>query len=231
MNAIILAAGLGSRFKDFVSNSHKALLPILSIPNIERTIKFLQEANIFDIFIVTGHNAHLFEYLNDKYKCKIIYNEKYKEYNNIYSFFKISNYFENSYVIDADVVLYKNIFLEKLESSTYFLIHRLKREKEWVPIIDKMGIIRQIDVSNDDKPSLLGVSFWIGEDCYSIKKALSNYLESDILNNSKYYWDDIPRKLILTKKLAVRTLLLNDSDAGEMDTVEDYLSLLNYKKT
>lgn len=231
MNAIILAAGLGSRFKDFVSNSHKALLPILSIPNIERTIKFLQEANIFDIFIVTGHNAHLFEYLNDKYKCKIIYNEKYKEYNNIYSFFKVSNYFENSYVIDADVVLYKNIFLEKLESSTYFLIHRLKREKEWVPIIDKMGIIRQIDVSNDDKPSLLGVSFWIGKDCYSIKKALSNYLESDILNNPKYYWDDIPRKLILTKKLAVRTLLLNDSDAGEMDTVEDYLSLLNYKKT
>ena len=55
--------------------------------------------------------------------------------------------------------------------------------------------------------------------------------ESDILNNPKYYWDDIPRKLILTKKLAVRTLLLNDSDAGEMDTVEDYLNLLNYKKT
>ncbi len=158
MNAIILAAGLGSRFKDFVSNSHKALLPILSMPNIERTIKFLQEANIFDIFIVTGHNAHLFEYLNDKYKCKIIYNEKYKEYNNIYSFLR--------YLITLKIVMllmrmlcYIKIFLKKLESSTYFLIHRLKREKEWVPIIDKMGIIRQIDVSNDDKPSLLGVSF------------------------------------------------------------------------
>ncbi|OBW92038.1 protein licC [Gallibacterium genomosp. 3] len=231
MNAIILAAGLGSRFKDFVSNSHKALLPISSIPNIERTIKFLQEANIYNIFIVTGYNSHLFEYLHNKYKCKIIYNEKYKEYNSIYSFFKISNYFKNSYVIDADVVLFRNVFLEKLENSTYFLVQRSKKEKEWIPILDKTGIISQIDVSDDEKPSLLGISFWKENDSFLIKKELSNYLSIDTLSNPKYYWDDIPRKLIFTKKLAVKTFLLNDCDAGEMDTVEDYLNLLKYKNS
>ncbi|MFC0309003.1 NTP transferase domain-containing protein [Gallibacterium trehalosifermentans] len=227
MNAIILAAGLGSRFKDFINNSHKALLPISSIPNIERTIQFLQAANISNIFIVTGYNSHLFEYLIDKYKCNIIYNENYKEYNSIYSFSKIANFFADSYIIDADVVLFKNIFLEKLESSTYFLIQRAKNEKEWIPIMNENGSIQRIDVSNDHKPSLLGVSFWNKKDSFLIKEALPNYLTPDILSNPKYYWDDIPRKLILDSILNVRTLLLQDNDAGEMDTVEDYLNLLN----
>ncbi|MGC6396742.1 NTP transferase domain-containing protein, partial [Pasteurella multocida] len=55
MNAIILAAGLGSRFKDVTKKIHKSLLPINGIPNIENTIQNLIEAGIDDIYIVTGH--------------------------------------------------------------------------------------------------------------------------------------------------------------------------------
>ena len=47
MNAIILAAGLGSRFKDVTKTIHKALLPLKDgTPNIERTIEYLIDANI-----------------------------------------------------------------------------------------------------------------------------------------------------------------------------------------
>ncbi|OBX06524.1 protein licC [Gallibacterium salpingitidis] len=223
MNAIILAAGLGSRFKDFIRDKHKALLPINSQPNIERTIQFLHKANIYDIFIVTGYNAYLFDYLSLKYNCKIIYNEKYKEYNNIYSFLKISDFFSNSYIIDADVVLFKNIFLEKVNYSTYFLIQRETKGKEWIPIIGKDDFISRIDVSDIRKPSLLGVSYWIEKDSLLIKTELKKYLSTEILENPSYYWDDIPRKII--NQMNVKAFILEKDDAGEMDDIEDYLKL------
>ena len=42
MNAIILAAGLGSRLKDITQKTHKALLKVFDEPNIERTIKYYE---------------------------------------------------------------------------------------------------------------------------------------------------------------------------------------------
>ncbi|MDC9620357.1 NTP transferase domain-containing protein [Xenorhabdus sp. XENO-7] len=71
MNAIILAAGLGSRFKELTINNHKALLPINGIPNIERTIQYLKEFGINEIHIVTGHMSHLFDYLKEKHQCNL----------------------------------------------------------------------------------------------------------------------------------------------------------------
>ena len=92
MNAIILAAGLGSRFQDITKNNHKALLPIGGIPNVERTIQYLHESEIKDITIVVGHMHHLFNYLIDKYQVKLIYNDHYADYNNLYSFYQIFFY-------------------------------------------------------------------------------------------------------------------------------------------
>lgn len=110
MNAIILSAGLGSRFKEKTKNKHKSLFEINGIPNIERTIIYLHEAGIENIYIITGYLSEQFNYLKSKYNCHLIYNEKYKEYNNIYSFYLAKNFFGDSYVIDSDVVLFKNIF-------------------------------------------------------------------------------------------------------------------------
>ena len=96
MNAIILAAGLGSRFKDVTKTIHKALLPLKDgTPNIERTIEYLIDANIKDIYIVTGHLAYQFEYLRDKYNCHLINNHHYDKYNNIKNnqYYKKSNNF------------------------------------------------------------------------------------------------------------------------------------------
>ncbi len=110
MNAIILAAGLGSRFKDITQSTHKSLLDIHGTPNLERTLTFLRQANIDNIVIVTGYLHEQFEYLKKKYDCTLIYNEKYREYNSIYSFSLAQDFFNDCYVIDADVVLNRNIF-------------------------------------------------------------------------------------------------------------------------
>ncbi|NBI42277.1 NTP transferase domain-containing protein [[Haemophilus] felis] len=226
MNAIILAAGLGSRFKDITRKTHKALLPILGEPNIERTIKYLREANINDIYIVTGHLSEQFSYLKDKYGCHILYNEKYSEYNSIYSFHIAREIFNDSYVIDADVVLFKNIFLKSPRKSFYFVIERpYSDEKEWIPELDNNKKIINIKVSNEVKPSLLGVSYWQKKDCEKIKSELKNYLSNDLLVNSKLYWDNIPMNII--SDLDVTTSLISLEDGYEMDKWEHYQFIIN----
>ncbi|MDO5055522.1 MAG: NTP transferase domain-containing protein [Pasteurella oralis] len=226
MNAIILAAGLGSRFKDITKNTHKALLPIDRIPNIERTVKYLKQANIENIYIVTGHLADQFNNLHDKYGCHISYNEKYKDYNSIYSFAIVQEYFSNSYIIDSDVVLFRNIFLDAPETSCYFVVKRPESEdKEWVPIVNEEGKIIRIDVTNEPLPSLLGISYWAKSDSDKIKIKLKEYLYPNILSQSALYWDNIPMEIIA--ELNVRTVELSISDGYEMDNLIQYDFILN----
>ncbi|AKD37562.1 LicC protein [Pasteurella multocida subsp. multocida OH4807] len=225
MNAIILAAGLGSRFKEITQKTHKALLPIDNTPNIERTIQYLKQANINEIYIVTGHLSEQFDYLAEQYGCHLLYNAKYREYNSIYSFFTAKDYFSDSFVIDSDVVLFKNIFLTKPEKSCYFVVQRPESEdKEWVPILTAEGKVEKIEVTNKHLPSLLGVSFWADEDCRKIKSVLPHYLDHNTLSQSSLYWDNIPMKQM--KELDVMTKEVALSDGYEMDNVIQYEFIL-----
>ena len=58
MNAIILAAGLGSRFKDITKKEHKSLLKIGDKPNLERTIEYLTDAKVEKIIIGRLQTRH-----------------------------------------------------------------------------------------------------------------------------------------------------------------------------
>ncbi|AWK13332.1 NTP transferase domain-containing protein [Candidatus Fukatsuia symbiotica] len=221
MNAIILAAGLGSRFGYITKNNHKALLPIGGTPNIERTIKYLHEFGVTEIHIVTGHMSHLFEVLKNKYHCNLIYNNRYNEYNNIYSLYCAQKYFTDTLVIDADVVLLENIFLIS-DHSHYYVIQRKKsKNKEWVVCTTDEGIVDKILVTNKYKPSLLGVSYWIKEDCQLIKQKLLCYLQDEKhLINQKLYWDHIPISILQTLK--VKAFLIHKTAAAEMDNMDNY---------
>lgn len=220
MNAIILAAGLGSRFKDVTKKIHKSLLPINGIPNIENTIQNLIEAGIDDIYIVTGHLSEQFSYLKEKYKCKILNNEKYKEFNNIYSFYKAINHFGDSFVIDSDVVIFKNIFIGRPKTSLYFLITRPKSNKEeWIPIIKK-DKIDNIIVSNDYLPSLLGISYWSKSDAEKIKEHIRKFMAKNILLDNSLYWDNIPMQILSDLNVGYKELSIHD--AYEIDSIEEY---------
>jgi L-glutamine-phosphate cytidylyltransferase len=63
MNAIILAGGKSSSMYATGATVHKALLPIMGIPNIERTIMMLHDYHISDIIIAVSILNHDFDYL------------------------------------------------------------------------------------------------------------------------------------------------------------------------
>lgn len=220
MNAIILAAGMGTRFKDITKNNHKALLPIGGVPNIERTINYLREFGIKDISVVTGHMSKLFSYLEEKYGCRLIYNEHYQKYNNIYSLYCALEYFNDTLVIDADVVLFNNLFIESKNSCYYTILRPQSKDLEWVPVTNSEGRVTKIDITNKHRPSMLGISYWTSEACEHIKLEFDKYLDETILLNPKLYWDNIPIKLL--NEIFVTTYTIDSNEAGEMDTIENY---------
>lgn len=224
MNAIILAAGLGSRFGKESKRQHKALLLVNNEPNIERTIKFLYESDIENIYVIVGHLSSQFEYLENKYsKVKLIYNDFYKEYNNLYSFSLCLEHFGNSYVIDADTVLNENIFEER-DRSCYLTILREEKNKEWLPIVNDKNRIVEIEISERRDYSISGISYWIEADAKIIKKNYKKYLNEKNFTEKSLYWDNIPMELL--NELKIYNIPMKDNVLFEMDNYEEYLSII-----
>ena len=220
MNALLLAAGLGSRFKEITKHNHKALLPIGGIPNIERAIGYLHEADITDITIVVGHMAELFDYLKDKYQVRLVYNEHYADYNNLYSMAKALPYFSDTVVIDADVVLLDQVLCPMSQSAYYTVQRKAGPDFDWCPKVEN-GRVVAMDITDAYRPSMLGSSYWNAHDCEIIKAEIEQRLK-DSANylDPKKYWDNVPVDLLDVLNVGVHQV--DESLVDEMDTVENY---------
>lgn len=224
MNAIILAAGLGSRLKELTINKHKALFEVNGIPNIERTIKFLNELNIKEIYIVTGHLSEQFEYLKEKFDVTLIKNNNYKEQNNLSSFWLALPYFGNSFVIDADVVLLKNVLKIPITSVYFTTVRKNTNKNEWI-IKTKNNRVTKIEICNKKAPSLLGISFFVKKDAEIIKKHIEDLGKESFLDPKRYYDHAI---LDLLGDINMGFIDIDNSLVAEIDDIDD-LNELNFK--
>lgn len=220
MNAILLAAGLGSRFKDITKNNHKALLPIGGVPNIERTINYLHDFGIQDITIVVGHMAHMFDYLKDKYQVRLVKNDHYADYNNLYSMVQALPYLSDTIVVDADVVLLDQVFKKMTQSCYYTVQRKLSEEKDWCPRMEGNRVVA-MDITDEYRPSMLGISYWNSDDCVKIKAKIEEKMQDEAnYKNPKLYWDNIPVDLL--NEIDVTVYQVDEALVDEMDTVENY---------
>ena len=76
-NAVIMAAGLSSRFAPISYEKPKALICVRGEILIERQIRQLQEAGIKEIIVVVGYKKEQFQYLEKKLGVKVIENKEY----------------------------------------------------------------------------------------------------------------------------------------------------------
>lgn len=219
-NAIIMAAGLGSRFGEITRTRHKTLLPIGGMPNLERTVNYLLDAGITDITLVTGHLAESFGYLADKYPAlRFVHNGFFREYNTVYTFSLVLDRFGDSYVIDGDTVLMDNPFPAAApDRSCYFTVSREEDGVEWVPAVDGSGRVVRMDITDEKRPTMCGISYWTAADAEVIRSVYPAWMGRETLENPKLYWDNIPLTLfdrihVVTRELAPRiTYELDDMD-------------------
>lgn len=215
MNAIILAAGMGTRLRPLTNDIPKCLVEVNGVPMVERQIQFLHERGITDITLVSGYKADKLNYLKDNYGIDIVFNDKYDVCNNIYSMYLVRDRLQDSYVVEGDIYMHKNCFTKEISNSTYFSVWKDNYKNEWGLKKDENNRLQEIVIGDGSGFIMSGISFWTIRDVTVIIEALI-----DIIRNRDYtnmFWDNI----ILELYQKIEVTICPCYDIYEIDTVSE----------
>ena len=216
-NAIILAAGLSSRFVPVSLEKHKALLTVRGEILIERQIKQLKDAGINEIIIVTGYMADAFSYLEEKYGVKLVYNAEYNVKNNISSVYAVRDYLKNSYICTSDNYYFENPFKSEEDESYYSAEYSEGYINEWCINTDGEGYISSVTIGGEKSLYMYGHAFWDEEFSSKFKALLEK--EYALPENDSMLWESVFLKHTDVLKMKVR-----EYESGliyEFDTLDE----------
>ena len=148
-NAIILAAGMSTRFVPLNYEKPKGLLEVKGEVLIERQINQLREKGINEIIIVVGHMKEQFEYLVDKYGVVLVESKEYATKNNHSSVYAAKEYLKNTIITSSDLYFSENIFQTYAYDAYYCTIYIPGKTAERGVITD--GDDRIIETMYGDK--------------------------------------------------------------------------------
>ena len=160
-NAVIMAAGMSSRFVPISLEKPKGLLVVKNEVLIERQIEQLQDAGIKKIVLVLGYKKEAFFYLEEKFEgIKILINPEYNTKNNTHTLYLAQPYIGNSYICSSDDYFEENPFEEYVYQSYYAAEHVEEKTNEWYMIPDAKGNIARVEKSGVEGDIMLGHVYW-----------------------------------------------------------------------
>lgn len=219
MRAIILAAGMGTRLRPLTDNLPKGLVNVNGMPMVERQVKFLKESGIDEIIILTGYMNEKFQYLEQKYGVKLIFNDKYDVYNNLYTMYLVREYLQDAYVLEGDIYMNNNVIDTNINESAYFVGREVNAfEKEWIFTTNEFGKVTDMVMEPGENVEILrGISYWTKEDGQVIGKKLEEAVNTKGFDN--LYWDDVVKENVNNIDLYLR--VLDHHDLFEIDSIKD----------
>lgn len=188
MNAIILAAGLGTRLRPLTIDRPKCMVEVCGVPMVERQIQCLHEVGITDITLVSGYKAESLLFLRRKYGVDIVPNPKYDIANNIYSMYVVKERFGDTFVLEGDVYMHENCLCEKLNCSTYFSVWKERYENEWGLVSNEDGTLNHVHIGNGQGYIMSGISYWTKTDAAKIVDRIDWLIAND--NYKELFWDN-----------------------------------------
>lgn len=188
-NAIIMAAGLSSRFAPLSYEYPKALVEVKGEVLIERQIRQLQEVGITDITVVVGYKRELFDYLVTKHGVKIVENPEYMERNNHSTLYYVKDRLANTYICSADNYFTENVFEAQVEQPYYAAVFEEGITDEWVFQTNEEGLITDIKVGGADSWIMLGHVFFSKEFSQRFVEILENIYH--LPETAPLFWENI----------------------------------------
>lgn len=216
-NAVILAAGTSSRFAPLSYETHKALVEVKGEVLIERQIRQLQEAQVPEIYIVTGYKAEQFSYLQDKFQVQLIHNPDYQIRNNHSSIYAAKDILKNSYVCSSDNYFAENPFEAEVEESYYAAVYANGPTTEWCLSEDEEGYISGVTIGGANSWYMLGHTFFAA----SFSRLLLTFLE-DVYDREETYdklWESVYLDHLDVLKMKVRKY--GEGIIFEFDTLDE----------
>lgn len=188
-NAVILAAGLSSRFAPISYERPKGLLRVRGEILIERQIEQLQAVGIRDIVIVVGYKKESFFYLEDKYGVKIVVNREYASRNNNSSLMLVREILDNTYICSSDNYFEENPFESHVWKAYYSAEYAEGFTKEWCIKTGSHDRIIKVTVGGTNAWYMIGHVFFDRAFSAHFREILE--AEYDLPQTRDKLWEDL----------------------------------------
>lgn len=201
-NAIIMAAGLSSRFAPLSYEKPKGVLTVRGEVLIERQIRQLQEAGITDITVVVGYMKEAFFYLEDKFGVTIRVNADYSVRNNNSTLMLVREKLGNTYVCSSDDYFTENVFEPYVFEAYYPGVFFAGETNEYLLDTARDGRITGVTVGGSDKYGMLGHVYFDRAFSETFVRILVD--EYDLPETAGKLWEDIYRAHLDELRMVMR---------------------------
>ncbi len=217
-NAIILAAGMSTRFVPVSYEIPKGLISVKGEVMTERLIRQLREAGIEEIVLVVGYMMEKFLYLSEKYGVKFVVNPEYETKNTHSSIYAAREYLNNTYILCSDNYYPENMF-HRYEYRAFYCSIYLPGisyvERGFV--FDKNNLIVSTDKPSDNQWIMYGHAYFSREFTESFVPILLRYYNQPGVEYM--YWETIYAENVSSLKMW--GLKCTNAQILEFDSVEE----------
>lgn len=188
-NAIIMAAGLSSRFAPISYEQPKGLLRVRGEVLIERQIKQLKEAGISDIVVVVGYKKEQFFYLEEKFGVHIVVNPLFASHNNNSTLYYVRQMLANSFICSSDNYFVENPFERFVYGAYYAAQYADGETSEWCMKMGARDRIVEVREGGQDSWFMVGHAYFDRE--FSLKFVEILEEEFDKPKTANKLWEEL----------------------------------------
>ena len=235
MQAIILAAGMGTRLKKLTSNNTKCMVKVNGVTLIERALSILDRKSLSRIVLVVGYQAqNLIEFvktLNIKTPVIFIENNIYDKTNNIYSLTLAKGYAceEDTLLLESDLI-FEEALIDALLDDKRETLALVDKFENWMDgtctILDDNDCIvdfvagKYLDFANKDE-------YYKTVNIYKFSSHFSRntyfpFLEAyaGAMGNNEYY-ESVIKLIAMLETKEIRAKRLTGQKWYEIDDAQD----------
>ena len=240
MQAIILAAGMGRRLKEYTKDNTKCMVPVNGVRLIDRLLGQLAKLKLNRVIIVVGYKGkELCEYIESQYgkkltdDCPLVFAENpvYDKTNNIYSLAIVKDKLQedDTLLIESDLI-FSNRIIPMIVDNPYPNLALVARYESWMD-----GTMVRLD-EEQNIVNFISKEAFDYQDAGSYYKTVNIYKLSQQFSQQKYvpfldaytkavgnneYYENVLRIISLLNNHDMKALPIGQEKWYEIDDKQD----------
>lgn len=226
MQAIIMAAGKGSRLGSLTEGNPKSFVEIKGKKLIEYNLQLLQRYGVDEIIIVTGYRCEAFEELTkDMKNVRLMYNPFYEMVNVLGSFYMGMEALHDDFIyLHADTLCDPSIFekLLHIEADVVLPVDYKPCDEEAMKVRSESGKIVEITKQmplDEAEGEFIGIAAFRKETIPALKAKTKQLLKE---KEFMAYFESAIQRLIDEENFDIKPVPTDGAFWAEIDFMEDY---------